>query len=864
MQIPDIIASLDAEWVNANKVDAGLPATENRVLSYQITILNRTTGNTSSAIIEPNNPTKRGRRGLANLLGLALRKAVREDVIPDYPVAVALVIHFSRADLTHLRDWKNICRRMDAVRRTFTTTTKPFILSVPTFRGARLIRIIVTDTMLLAAAKMKSLERLGAALGLPKIVLPLGYSKDRMDLFKHDHPDLFNRYAITDTIIAAHWAQRVWKLLATDFTVSDYVPTLASAAVRMICELMVRSELSVDAYFGCEIIGRKRQHLACLTEVWTFAANAYHGGRNEAFHLGHSPRHRPLYDLDMVSAYTTAMAMLRVPHWPTATRTTNLADLAVVDEALTYARVRFEFPQSTRFPCLPVRAGDRGLIYPRTGTSWCTGPEIVVGRRMGATLAVEAGWRIDWIADSIRPFELFTQKINTIRALAKAVGDEILNELAKEIGNSCYGKIAQAVNRYRTITDSGIYGQRGKRVFNPRTEQMETLPPSRITCPMLAAFTTGLVRALMSEALASLPASAFVASVTTDGFLGSVPVACIDTIGPVASAFRAARARIMPNDAAIWEQKHRVGRVLVTKTRGTITTRPHGRRNAGSAVLARAGFRLERRFRDEWAECQAWAKFYRERTHETHLPRSTLTGLRDQWLNDQDLVDELSSVRLNLDFDMKRRIVEPVDVGGVITAGTEPWETVDQFHAARDALERWKKAQRRVLKTVQDYRDLRIWQASRPGLVASGSTAQSGRPPLVNLVLRAVARGGLGLTKWPNRLWAAFITACGWPLSEQTIKDARRRGKYTLGQLKTLTSEEVDFVEALLSVSPAADIESLMEPASPAATALAMTRDFVSAFDFHLPNQPEPGEDDAADAVAGGAFSMHHIGASAT
>jgi hypothetical protein len=483
-----------------------------------------------------------------------------------------------------------------------------------------------------------------------------------------------------------------------------------------------------------------------------------------------------LFDVDAISAYTTAMAMTRLPDWHSVRASKELHDLVVVDAALSYARVRFEFPQDTRFPCLPVRAGDRGLIYPLTGLSWCTGPEMKVALDIGAIVAVEAGWRIEWVPDSPRLFELFTQHINAIRANARAARDTILDELAKEIGNSCYGKTAQAVNTFRTIRDAGIYGQRGKRVFNPRTEQMEDLRPSRITCPMLAAFTTGMVRALISEALARLPTNAFVASATTDGFLCSVPIGSIDTTGPVARAFRAARARITPQNAAIWEEKHRVGRVLVIKTSGVTTTRPYSRRNARNLVLARAGFRLEQRFKDERAECLAWAKLHRERTYETRLVRRTLTDLRTQWLNDQDLVEELSSNRLNLDFDMKRRLVDPIDIGGVITAGTEPWDTVEEFHAARDDLETWKKAQRRVLKTRQDYRALQAWRAARPGQAASGSTAQSGRPPLANLVLRAVARGALGLTKWPNRLWAVFITACGWLVSEQTIKDARRRG----------------------------------------------------------------------------------------
>ena len=52
---------------------------------------------------------------------------------------------------------------------------------------------------------------------------------------------------------------------------------------------------------------------------------------------------------------------------------------------MTVALVRFKFPAATRFPCLPVRASNgRGLVYPLEGESWCTGPELVVARNLGA------------------------------------------------------------------------------------------------------------------------------------------------------------------------------------------------------------------------------------------------------------------------------------------------------------------------------------------------------------------------------------------------------------------------------------------------------------------------------------------------
>jgi hypothetical protein len=269
--------------------------------------------------------------------------------------------------------------------------------------------------------------------------------------------------------------------------------------------------------------------------------------------------------------------------------------------------------------------------------------------------------------------------------------------------------------------------------------------------------------------------------------------------------------------------------------------------------LARGGFRLEQGFRDEWAECQAWSKLFRERTNKTRLARTTLKDLRDQWLNNEDLVEESSSVRLNLDFDMKRRLTAPADVGGVITSATAPWETVDAFHVARDSLERWKSAQRRVLKTVRDYLDLQAWQAGRPGQAASGSTAQSGRPPLVNLVLRAAARGALGMAGWPNTRWASLITACGWRVTEQTVKDARRRGQLTLNRLTALSPEEIDFLEVLLMVRPDADIEALMEPGSVAAAGVADVREFIGACDYHDPDLPEADDWGEPSGGAGGA-----------
>ncbi len=208
-------------------------------------------------------------------------------MIEEWPEFLALVAHFTRADLTTLRDWKNLRTRVDSVRQTFATTTRSLVLTIPSPSGSRRVSIIVVDTMLLAPAG-SSLKVLGDALGMPKIELP-GGDIERMDLLKEKDPELFRDYALQDAAIAAKWADRAWTLLPEKLGVEGHVPTLGAAGVRMIEKTLAKMNLGLDAYFGYARVRRRRQILACLTEPWGFAANAYHEARNEAYWVGYSP-----------------------------------------------------------------------------------------------------------------------------------------------------------------------------------------------------------------------------------------------------------------------------------------------------------------------------------------------------------------------------------------------------------------------------------------------------------------------------------------------------------------------------------------------------------------------------------------------
>lgn len=79
--------------------------------------------------------------------------------------------------------------------------------------------------------------------------------------------------------------------------------------------------------------------------------------------------------------------------------------------------------------------------------------------------------------------------------------------------NSCYGKLAQSL--------------RPKRSFDIQAGYSTQLPPSTLTNPFFAAYTTGLARALL-EMLHNIPDDKVVVSVTTDGFLTNAELHEID------------------------------------------------------------------------------------------------------------------------------------------------------------------------------------------------------------------------------------------------------------------------------------------------------------------------------------------------
>jgi len=131
---------------------------------------------------------------------------------------------------------------------------------------------------------------------------------------------------------------------------------------------------------------------------------SYHGGRNESFIYGLIQG--VFYDYDLPGAYPTAMSLLNYPDWNKIEVFTSIETgsfIAKYEKSLiksfTALKINFKFPETVRFPNLPVRLDKSSIIYPLTGTSFCTGLEFLLAHRLGCEIEIIGGVFIPFISD---------------------------------------------------------------------------------------------------------------------------------------------------------------------------------------------------------------------------------------------------------------------------------------------------------------------------------------------------------------------------------------------------------------------------------------------------------------------------------
>jgi hypothetical protein len=859
-----VIIGFDAEWVEEQPCSPP----RNRVLSYQYA--GRCNGREWSGIVytragarirypdasEADIAAGPDRIKLGILLGSAIQHGIKEGHLKEWPKAVIAAAHWTRADLSVFADFENIKRQFDCLHNTYATVKKPYRAKVNVAKHRREFAVTLVDTSLLTPGGSKELTALGRLYNFDRldpghrdVVNAAGdleriHYIEHMDRLLNDDPECYEAYAIRDAEICVRHADEIMRF-GTDelgLNLSTPPPTLGSLAVEYLMKVWVRERIDhadvtgqlmtrvkrFNRRAGRYITKRKLRRVDRYENNRHHAEKAFHGGRNECFWYGPTPNLESdcaalFREFDVTSAYATAMASIKIPDYKNARATTEPADFHAA--AIGFAHVRFYFPAQTRFPSLPVVASDeRGLVYPLAGEAYVTAPEIAVARHLGADIEIIDGVVVPWCSNQCcRPFMVVINDLINRRQRHKP--GTLSNEMFKQMANSLYGKLGQGIT--------------GRTSYSTRDDRPEEIGPSNITNPFIAAHVTGLIRALVSELIASIPHQRTVISVTTDGFITNAPLCEIGMSGPVASHLIDVRRMMTaaldqhPNnsDNGLLGVKYAVPRLLPWRTRGVATLASGHNPDTLSdqkPKLARGGMRAPPGTKDE----NAW--FVRElltrKPGQKYTSREPLPFSMAHRTNADHVFRERERTA-NFEYDFKRQLIGPrlefvtVPSGGPeddlrivqhISCATIPWPTIEAFNDARDQFEKWKKCGRQ-LKTIADWRNWQNFQAgsdaSRAGIrrSARGLVGQAKR-----LLLRAYGRRKWGLPGGDYRKGADSLTAAGYPTTEQDFKNALRARLDP--PEKTIPADAPgisNFVRAVLSIWPEFAWTRLLKDAGP-------------------------------------------------
>lgn len=826
----------DCEWVEMPEPDTDGGGHQSlKVLSYQLSVVG--IGGEMGAIFLPQNGI---RLTLKEILGVLLQEALKIGLIDGLPKDLILIGFFLRADLAMLDDLVEFRTELDNVGGKVATVTKPVELEISTKSYQRmesnrsvipemdnqmppaLISVHFID-MAKHAPEGTRLSALGDSLKLPKLTLPDGYDISRMDQLLAGDREAFLAYGLRDAEIPVLYYLEVLKLaseILNDRASRDgFLPPSAGAmAVKLCIKTMESDDIAYEDAFAITELqkthwnrekGKVRTIKVCQKSLnrsfhESFATQCYHGGRNETYEVG--PSGSGLWnDYDLTGAYTTALLGIREIDYASSRESNCLDDYQA--ETLGFACVEFEFPVGTRFPCLPVKTQERGLWFPLQGESYCTAPELLLARSMGAIIKIKRGVIYDWKAPAKPLFKGFTTRVRELRK--RHPKGSVPEQYAKLIGNSLYGKTGQ--------------GLKDKTAFDTSSLTSKKIPESKVSNAAIAAWVTGFVRAVMGELLARIPDHRTVISCTTDGFLTNATEAEIDLSGSLATLFQCLLHEIDPA-AHMLEIKHQVKRVLSIKTRGAATLELGDHPKYAPVVLAKSSVSPP-------ADCQDRNQYmvdlYLNRQPGDKGKTKPFVSVRSQWLNLSDVYRLESEVTLNLEYDFKRKPVnlrsEVVGEREHIAFSSEPWLTCEEGELTRTIFDGWREENN--LKTLTDFDRWQVYLATHRAVKKKRQKQQSGNMNVMadgalgllrRAFLRAYTRGLWGLDKgiMSYSELAQYLSSIGVETGVNDVKNASRGNQPPQDHIVPRLDAVMNIVAALQAKFITFDAEQMLVDAS--------------------------------------------------
>ncbi|AIL71690.1 DNA-directed DNA polymerase [Vibrio vulnificus] len=758
------------------------------------------------------NKVKKPRKKFEEFLVEILQEAKNRGFIKGWPRTIYIYAHFIRADLVSFDAFWDTSQKakLEVIRGTIASTRGSYgidLNAVGRTKQAtepvhftdkhgkkRESRVRFVDTMLLSPGQ-SGLDSAGELIGIKKEVIPTPYRKDRMDELLVADEVRFLRYALRDAEITVKYGLEMQRFALEDIRKAlktklpkaqldklqfKHLPsTLGNFSVSVFKALTGDKEALNEA-LGMEtkethywnhlqkrVSTRKDTVITAGRRIFEqLAIDSFHGGRNECYVFGGGVV-GDYNDFDLATAYVNALMDINPVEFEKSFTSTNVKDY--LGHKMGFAYVKFTFPSETRFPCLPVRTDIYGLYYPLEGYSYCTAPEIEVAKNMGCKLEIQFGVVVPWKEEEESLFKGFTELIREQRQKYTENNDKFREKLWKEIGNTLYGKLGQ--------------GLRGNRGFNASTGLSKDIPHSPVTNPYFAAHATGFVRAVLSEQIAGLPDTIDVISATTDGYLTNATEAQLYTSGSVSQRFAAICQQT--GDGKMIKHKHHVRQVIAMKTRGQLT----GEHGKSEPVIAKAGVKPpESTLSSKKDENAYMVKLFLDRYPGQKIPNNSLISPRDMYLKDMDLIEIQREKVLNLEFDFKRKPVNPRMTqirhpdGHIVEHlyfDTVPWKNALEGQRVRAMFDGWRKSN--CLKTMEDWENWIDYAKTKPLLKGSHiKYDESGSyGVLLKLAVRALSKESYGLTKTINgkkltlkQLTDLFNNA-GFEIAENAIGNSR-------------------------------------------------------------------------------------------
>jgi hypothetical protein len=503
----DLVLAYDTEYQTGTE--------RNEILSYQVCAYEPREGRWCEYIIHVKNDDRLMLDEIIDATRLYLRVPPKRLTKPG----VLVVSHFGTAEWAALKDRESLARSLQLIRKVPVTLG----WSKTTLRinnRAMVCKMRIMDTFLLAPDNAKGLKKLGDTVGIPKVDLPEG-AIENMSALRDTYRVLFEEYGINDSRITLAYLIHMIDLVQRELGLDDMPLTVGGISTKAFVSSM--PERAYLAAFGLEKRPRYRQKAEIVPgQVREWADGTFRdgfcGGLNYAI-PGRllASAGGVVLDMDLISAYPSAAATVPTINWLHEERIRDTPDLRTVLGAngarltpVSLAYVRFRFPAGTNRPCIPVRAGKYGLVFPLSGEGYATTPELVTAYEKGAEIeiirCISLPMHVNEAGLSQPLFAPFLEKMITRRRRFQK--GSLANLLYKLICNGLYGKLAQGV----------------KTRFVRSFDRRDQLPDSAVTCPAYACAITGTVRAALIELQDAIEeVGGVVHSATTDGCMASFP-----------------------------------------------------------------------------------------------------------------------------------------------------------------------------------------------------------------------------------------------------------------------------------------------------------------------------------------------------